>query len=1032
MLVAARPEAATLQDDAIAATPRAVSVGGRVEGELRPTDDVPGAQAPSATWTVTSATAQRLTILADSDAMDTRLSVEDSSGREVGADDNGGIGDNPRVVIAAKAGDTYRIRVASASPDDFGAYSLQVVAGEPAPPAEKEKVAATLAYYARALEAARARGDAGRRRVGWVLVHRNAVRSVLGLAPTAENLSDAEEALAVAHEVQDRPLETLALLQKGILIHQAGRSQEAIVVLEASLALSRELGDVPGMIRALNGLGIGHKALGEYREAVEVLEHAVALCEKTGERRLMIALLGNLAGTYDQLDELTPAIEYAERGLGLARELKDERRQSIELSIMALLETRHGRYQRAIDEAEEALRISRSIGDRRNEATALQFLAQLYYAVGRSKMAVATEREAVSVQREVGDVRVLCAVLTDLAELEVDLGHDTDSVAHYEEALRLLRSIGDSRDEAVTLDSLGNAYARAGRWDRALEVEQQAVALAAAPGGRRGEAVAQGDLASVYVHFGRYTEAVAAAERSVATFGELGYRDLEWSPRATLGRALAALGQRERARREFEAALALIEDVRTEIGGNMDRAGYLDRASTLFESYVGLLVEQGEVEAALAIAERARARAFLDLLVTRDARRGRKPPTPEASELAAAAPPSVEQIREQARRHQATVVEYFTSAERLFIWVVAPDGRIRMTSTPLGRPRLTAMVDDMRAALGMNIAARDWEGSDTVQPRPFVPGNPDRALRRLHKALIAPIQAWLPRDASQLVTIVPHGPLFLVSFAALTDPEGRYLIERHTLSYTPSMGTLRYTRREPPPGGAAAAARLLLVGNPTMPLLPGRSRRPPPLPGASAEVRAISRLYPAALVTALTGAKADERTVRELAPGYGIIHVATHGFIRDDEALESLLVLAPSPPAAQAAAPEGDDGLLTMREVFGLSLNARLVVLSGCNTGLGRVSGDGVIGLARAFLYAGSASVVASLWRVADVVESPQMVYFYRTLERNGGDTARALRRAQLETIRDLRQQRYKTPAGRPIPALPTFWASFVLIGEPR
>jgi len=172
--------------------------------------------------------------------------------------------------------------------------------------------------------------------------------------------------------------------------------------------------------------------------------------------------------------------------------------------------------------------------------------------------------------------------------------------------------------------------------------------------------------------------------------------------------------------------------------------------------------------------------------------------------------------------------------------------------------------------------------------------------------------------------------------------------------------------------------------------------------------------------------------VRDLAPGYGIIHLATHGFIRDDEALESLLVLAPSPPAAHPAPSEGDDGLLTMREVFGLNLDARLVVLSGCNTGLGPISGDGVIGLARAFLYAGSASVVASLWRVADVVESPQMVYFYRALQRNGGDTAQGLRRAQLKTIRDLRQRRYRTPEGRPIPALPTFWASFVLIGEPR
>ena len=277
---------------------------------------------------------------------------------------------------------------------------------------------------------------------------------------------------------------------------------------------------------------------------------------------------------------------------------------------------------------------------------------------------------------------------------------------------------------------------------------------------------------------------------------------------------------------------------------------------------------------------------------------------------------------------------------------------------------------------------------------------------------------------------MPHGPLFLVSFAALPDAQGRYLVERHTLSYVPSVGVLRYTKgHRPPETESSRPARLLVVGNPAMPRLPGRTSRPSPLPGAEAEALAISRLYPAGSVTTLLGPRAEERRVRELAHGSTIIHLATHGFIRDDQPLDSLLALAPV-EVAPTADGEGD-GLLTVRKIIGMDLDAQLVVLSACNSGLGRINGDGVVGLARAFLYAGSRSVLASLWRVADEVTSPQMVQFYGAFQHNGGRTAVALRRAQLLTLRGLRQRRYRTSSGAAVPPLPTFWASFILIGEP-
>ena len=219
-----------------------------------------------------------------------------------------------------------------------------------------------------------------------------------------------------------------------------------------------------------------------------------------------------------------------------------------------------------------------------------------------------------------------------------------------------------------------------------------------------------------------------------------------------------------------------------------------------------------------------------------------------------------------------------------------------------------------------------------------------------------------------------------------------------------------------------------------MPRLSGRRQSLPSLPGAENEARAISKLYPPFQVTTLVGTRAEERLVRELAPGQTMIHLATHGIIRDDEPLESFLVLAsrnnvkPGTTVGRQAAIS--DGLLTVREVFQLDLNADLVVLSACNTGLGKINGDGVIGLSRAFVYAGTPSVIVSLWRVADIVGSFQMEQFYKELQRNGGNKAAALRRAQLTTLTMLRQNRLRTPSGKPLGKYPLFWAPFVLVGE--
>jgi CHAT domain-containing protein len=262
-----------------------------------------------------------------------------------------------------------------------------------------------------------------------------------------------------------------------------------------------------------------------------------------------------------------------------------------------------------------------------------------------------------------------------------------------------------------------------------------------------------------------------------------------------------------------------------------------------------------------------------------------------------------------------------------------------------------------------------------------------------------------------------------VPFAALRDRQGRYLVERFAVHAAPAGGLFDRLARSArtPPG----AGRVLLVANPTsLPRVPGEPALAP-LPGAEAEVRAIAGLWPRDRVTMLSGAGATETRVLADAARYSVIHLATHAVVRDSNPSASFLALG-------SGGGEGVSGELTPDKIYGLSLQADLVVLSACRSGGGAPTGDGIAAIARAFVSAGTPSLIASVWDVADAPTTRLLPAFYRAWL-GGADKASALRIAQLGLIRDLRAGRVSiaTRLGDIVlPEDPAFWAGFVLIGD--
>jgi CHAT domain-containing protein len=489
-----------------------------------------------------------------------------------------------------------------------------------------------------------------------------------------------------------------------------------------------------------------------------------------------------------------------------------------------------------------------------------------------------------------------------------------------------------------------------------------------------------------------------------------------------------------------------------------------------------VLLGQAQDVQALEVAEQARARAFLDLLATRQievtaseqaeldairqierdlAQRG-VDPVPSALRAAAPlAPPrpgddstasllsrwqqadpelrslvavpafSFAQMAATAARLHSTVLAYWVSPEQTFIWVIAADGTMKSRRVSVTAERLAELVRDTVAGVETGGASEATSAALLARgPQLLVLKDTQaRAGRALYDLLIEPVKDSLPTRAGSRLTIVPHGALFRLSFAALIDGSDRYLLESYAVHYAPATAVFEFTARTEA-RVAGRSPRYLLVSDPENAPRLADGRDLPALPGAAREVEAIASALPSRTVTVLRGERAREGVVRSATGKHSVIHLATHAVVLDTDPLDSFLALGAAPDS---------DGRLTAREMYALDLRASLVVLSACRSADGRVSGDGVIGLARALLYAGTPSVVASLWDVADEPTMRLMPGLYRALTRTGSKSA-ALRAAQLRLLQDLRLGRVtvQTPAGSvTIPEHPIFWAGFILIGEP-
>ncbi|EGK88128.1 CHAT domain-containing protein [Microcoleus vaginatus PCC 9802] len=822
-------------------------------------------------------------------------------------------------------------------------------------------------------------------------------------------LNSWQEALQIYRTIKNRQSEGFALGILGSVYHSLGNLAKAIEYSQQQLAIAREIKDRQSEGFALGNLGASYHSLGNSAKAIEYTQQSLAIAREIKDRPEEGNALGNLGASYHSLGNSAKAIEYTQQSLAIAREIKNRQGEGDALGNLGLAYLFLGNSAKAIEYTQQSLAIAREIKNRQGEGNALGNLGVAYRSLGNSAKAIEYTQQRLAIAREIKDRKGEGIALGNLGAAYISLGNSAKAIEYSQQSLAIAREIKHRLNEGRALANLAGAYINLGNYTKAIEYTQQSLAIARETQNHLGEVGILGNLGLAYLSLGNLAKAIEYTQQSLAIAREIKNRQGEGAALNNLGATFFKAGNSTEAEKMLVNAIQVWESMRQMVGSNdANKVSIFEGQARTYRSLQEVRVAQNNPNAALEIAERGRARAFVDLLTQRLS-------TGDANSVIASAPDG-EQIRQIAKAQNATLVQYSIiyndfqiegkqvgRESALYIWVIKPTGEITFHQVDL-QPLWQKHNASLASLIVGNqefLAVRSRSSLGSTQPQPDLP--------TLHQLLIEPIASLLPKDPNAHVIFIPQRSLFQVPFPALQDANGTYLIEKHTILTAPSIQVLDLTRqqRQKLAQKQSHSGRALVLGNPTMPSVsayPGEPKQQlSPLPGAEAEAIAIAPLLN---TQAITGAQGTKAAIVQKMPQASIIHLATHGLLDDVHGLGSAIALAPS---------GSDDGLLTAEEIFDMKLQANLVVLSACNTGEGRITGDGVIGLSRALISAGVPSVIVSLWAVPDAPTSELMQSFYQNLQ-NNPDKAQALRQAMLTTM--------KTHPG------PRNWAAFTLIGE--
>jgi CHAT domain-containing protein/tetratricopeptide (TPR) repeat protein len=845
----------------------------------------------------------------------------------------------------------------------------------------------------------------------------------------------------------------------GVLYRNMARNDLALRYHEDALSIHESLADKTEIAKSLYYLGSIYFTWSDANRALPYYERSLAISQEIRDRDMtalnyqQISMSNYILGNFDKtLEDLHKALE-------INRELGNSSRIAGNLTGMGLVYDSKGDFDLAVEQYRKALEINERTGDKANAAVILGNIGVVYQSWGQYDRAVEYYQRALKVAEEIEKKDSIALHLTNLAGIYSNRLQYGEAIEYYEKALYLHEELGNHRNEIVSLNGLGTLYYEKGQYDMALYYFGRAEYTAEENGIREYLADSLLRTGWVYRIWGFDDLAIDYFRQALEIQKEMQAKPGMANSYHTIGEFYFFKEEYGKAEEFLNRSIALKEDLRLTAEGEL-RRDYIHSQIATYQILLRTHVKNNDPVEAFMTAELSSAKYLTEQL---------------GGKMNGQAAP-FEGILSYRRRipEEELVIKYgnidwddltILTADRENIDAFEVNKKIfveenlsrwsELISHTVRDLRSISVKEKDRDDMKVNAEQADFERIVHTYRRllssPDTTGTQNRAredlAREFYRLLIAPVEPYLHDKTS--LKILPDGILAFLPFETFIMPDGKYLIEKYHITYTPSLTASGIISERKYPeerktllafGGAAynesAYTTEMEITGKFLRDVRKKSREAinrsqstsrlyaqlgisqwSNLPGTLEEVKAIKNIFPNSII--YTGEKASESAVKRLSAknelkDFDVIHFATHGVVVPEVPELSAIVLSLNPQTR-----DGEDGYLTMAEIAELNLQARFVNLSACDTGLGKIyGGEGVVGLMQSFLIAGANGVSVSLWQVADRSTMELMTGLYSIVKEKGLTYARALTEMKRTFIKNADYHD------------PFFWAPFVHYGN--
>ena len=821
-----------------------------------------------------------------------------------------------------------------------------------------------------------------------------------------QDIAEQEIRLKKAQITKNRVEEARAYCILGDDYYSLGDVHKALEYHKQHWSIVKKVGDRAGEALAYRNLGIHYRSLGDIQRAIEYHEQALSIATEAGENRVEGCIYGSLGVDYHEVGDFRRAIEYHKLHHRIAKEFRDRTCEGHAYNGLGIAYRHLSHFQLAFKYHNQCLSIAIKVGDKELEGRAYGHLGSVYNSLGDFPRAVDYLKADLSIAKEFSDRTCEGRAYNGLGIAYRHLSDFRQAFKYHNQCLSFAIKVGDRALEGRTYGHLGSVRNSLGDFPGAIDYLMKDLSIAKDIGSRAEEGSVYCRLGSCYRALHNIKEAIECYKGHLIIAKKIGDRTAEVCAHIGLGHCFLESHSLNEALEHFRCSVKITDTIRaSSISEDELKISLRRHYQCAYTHLWQVLVMLQRNDEALYAAERGRAQALLDALKV----------TYGLTSLSPRSIESEEEVTYISKNTTVLKVFLFLELKIVNMWVLQKEGDpiFRQAELEIGDAHedsfallLDIVLKNIRAGVGIRCENRSMDKlSDDSTPSSTRDDNqtsePSQEttdfLQPLYDAVLGPIEDLL--DGDELI-VVPDGALSKAPWAALS--------ETLRIRTVPSLTSLKLITDSPIEYHNKSGA--LIVGDPCLEKITNKRGSPiyDRLNYARLEVERIGEILES---KPLTGEDATKEAVLQRIGSVALVHIAAHGRKETGE-----IVLAPD-PRWESHTPKEEDCIMKISDIQAVKLRASLVVLSCCHSGQGPVSSEGVVGMARAFLFAGARSVLASLWAIDDEATMMFMESFYQQLG-NGESASVALQRA-MKCLRDSHDY-----------SAPKYWAPFVLIGD--